>query len=64
MIFQPGSLDVRKLGAALTRKDRIICTMRTGPQAPGLRLAPHFYNTMDEMDRTVETIRRYLATGV
>lgn len=64
VIFQPGSLDVRKLGAALTGKDRIICTTRTGTQAPGLRLAPHFYNTMDEMDRTVDTIRKYLATGV
>ena len=64
VIFQPGSLDVRRLGAVLAAKDRIICTTRTGPQAPGLRLSPHFYNTMDEMDRTVDAIRRYLVTGV
>jgi len=64
VIFQPGSLDVDKLGAVLTTKDRIIGTTRTGAQAPGLRLSPHFYNTMDEMDRTVNTIRGYLATGV
>jgi selenocysteine lyase/cysteine desulfurase len=64
VIFQPGSLDVRKLGAALTAKDRIICTTRNGPQAPGLRMSPHFYNTMDEIDRTVGAIRKYLATGV
>ena len=63
VIFQPGSLDVRKLGAALTA-DRIIVTTRTGAQTPGVRMAPHFYNTMDEMDRAVAAIKKYLASGV
>jgi isopenicillin-N epimerase len=63
VIFQPGSLDVRKLGAALTA-DRIVCTTRTGDHNPGVRFAPHFYNTMDEMDRAVAAIRKYVATGV
>ena len=63
VIFQPGSLDVRKLGAALTA-DGIICTARTGAQNPGLRMAPHFYNTMDEIERAVGAIRKYLASGV
>jgi selenocysteine lyase/cysteine desulfurase len=63
VIFQPGGLDVRRLGAALTA-DRIICTTRTGQQTPGLRLSPHFYNTMDEMDRAVGAIRKYLSSGV
>ncbi len=64
VIFQPGSLDVRRLGPALTEKERIVCTTRTGQQNPGLRMSPHFYNTMDEMDRVVGTIRKYLASGV
>jgi isopenicillin-N epimerase len=63
VIFQPGALDVRKLGVALTA-DRIVCTTRTGDHNPGLRLAPHFYNTMDEMDRVVGRIGQYLASGV
>jgi isopenicillin-N epimerase len=63
VIFQPGSLDLRKLGAALTA-DRIVCTTRTGDHNPGLRLAPHFYNTMDEMDRVVGRIGKYIANGV
>jgi isopenicillin-N epimerase len=63
VIFQPGSLDVRKLGAALTA-DRIVCTTRTGAHNPGLRFAPHFYNTMEEMDRVVGRIKKYLASGV
>jgi len=64
VIFQPGALDVRKLGPALTENDHIICTTRTGQQNPGLRMSPHFYNTMDEMDRAVGAIKKYLASGV
>lgn len=64
VIFQPGTLDVQKLGAALADKDRIVCTTRAGAQNPGLRFAAHFYNTMEEMDRTVGAIKRYLSTGV
>jgi len=63
VIFQPGSLDVRKLGAALT-VDRIVCTTRGGDHNPGLRFAPHFYNTMDEIDAAVGAIKKYLARGV
>jgi selenocysteine lyase/cysteine desulfurase len=29
-----------------------------------VRFAPHFYNTMDEMDRAVAAIRKYVAAGV
>jgi isopenicillin-N epimerase len=64
VIFQPGSLDVRKLAPALTQKEKIVCTARTGAQNPGLRFAPHFYNTMDEMDRAVGAIQKYLRAGV
>ena len=63
VIFQPGSLDVRKLGAALTA-DRIVCTTRGGNTNPGLRLAPHFYNTMEDIDRTVGAIKKHLSNGV
>lgn len=64
VIFQPGSLDVRKLGAALTGTEKIVVTMRAGADRTGLRFAPHFYNTMDDVDRTVGAIRKYLASGV
>jgi selenocysteine lyase/cysteine desulfurase len=63
VIFQPGSLDVRRLGSALTEA-RIIATTRTGAQNPGVRLSPHFYNTMAEMDQTIATVRRHLSAGV
>jgi selenocysteine lyase/cysteine desulfurase len=64
VIFQPGSLDVRRLGTALQEKDKIVCTTRPGQQNPGLRISPHIYNTMAEIDRTVAAIKGYLATGV
>src|SRR5262245_37510533 len=41
VIFQPGALDVRQLGPALTA-ERIICTTRGGQANPGLRMSPHF----------------------
>jgi isopenicillin-N epimerase len=64
VIFKPGSLDPRRLNAALTEKDRFVVTARGGEDRPGLRLSPHFYNTVEEIDRFVGTLRRYLQTGV
>jgi isopenicillin-N epimerase len=64
VIFRPGSLDPRKLAAALSEKDHIVCTARGGVDRPGLRFSPHFYNTMDEIDRSVSAIKKYLVSGV
>ncbi len=65
VILQPGSLDPRKLVTALAEKDKIVVTGRNNAQdRPGIRLAPHFYNTMEEVDRTIGTIKRYIANGV
>ena len=64
VIFKPGSLDPRKLGATLLEKDKIVCTSRAGADRPGLRFSPHFYNTMDEIDRSLAAIKRYMASGV
>ena len=64
VIFKPGSLDPRKLGDALT-KERIVVTVRgANGRNPGLRASPHFYNTMDDIDRFVATTGKYMRTGV
>jgi len=64
VIFKPGSLDPRKLGDALT-KERIVVTVRgANGSNPGLRASPHFYNTMDDIDRFVGTVGKYLRAGV
>jgi selenocysteine lyase/cysteine desulfurase len=64
VVFQPGTLDPRKLGAALLEKERIVCTVRAGQDRPGLRFSPHLYNTMEDIERTVAAVRRYAASGV
>ena len=64
VIFQPGSLDPRKLTGALAQNDKIVVTARTGDHNPGLRIAPHFYNTMEDVDRAVSAIGKYLKSGV
>jgi selenocysteine lyase/cysteine desulfurase len=64
VVFRPGTLDPRKLGTALQQNEHIVCTIRAGQDRPGLRLAPHLYNTMDEMDRTIAAVRKYMASGV
>jgi isopenicillin-N epimerase len=64
VVFRPGTLDVRRLGAALYENDRIVCTTRAGNDRPGIRLSPHFYNTMEDADRFLASMRKYLASGV
>lgn len=62
--FQPGSLDVPRLAAALYEKDRIAGAPRTGDDRPGLRFSPHFYNLHREVERAVAAVARYMKTGV
>jgi selenocysteine lyase/cysteine desulfurase len=62
VIFKPGSADPRKIGTALAENDKIVVTTRANAaDRPGLRISPHFFNTMDEMDRTVGAIKKYVA---
>ena len=30
----------------------------------GLRFSPHLYNTMEDLERTVAAVRKYVASGV
>ena len=62
--FQPGTLDVRKLSAALYKNDRIGCATRGGQDRPGIRFSPHFYNTHADVDKAVAAMKRYMASGV
>jgi selenocysteine lyase/cysteine desulfurase len=62
VIFRPGSLDARQLGTALAAEG-IACTTRGGQQNPGLRMSPHFYNTMDDMRAAADAIRRRMAAA-
>jgi selenocysteine lyase/cysteine desulfurase len=62
--FAPGSLDVRKLVAALYEKNRIAVTAGGGAGRQGIRVSPHFYNTPEEVDRLLAALATYRASGV
>ena len=62
--FQPGSLDVTKLSAALYEKDRIAGAPRSGNDRGGLRFSPHFYNLHSEVERALAAVQRYMKMGV
>jgi selenocysteine lyase/cysteine desulfurase len=62
--FQPGSLNVPKLSAALYEKDKIACATRGGADRGGLRFSPHFYNSPAEIDRVLAALTKYMKTGV
>jgi selenocysteine lyase/cysteine desulfurase len=62
--FQPGSLDVARLSAALYEKDRIAGAPRPYADRGGLRFSPHFYNLHSEVERALGAIRRYMRTGI
>jgi isopenicillin-N epimerase len=64
VVFRPGSADPRKLATALYDNERVVCTARGGEDRPGLRFSPHFFNTMEEVDRALGAVRRYMASGV
>lgn len=64
VVIRPGTLDPRRLGAVLSEKERIVCTVRAGQDRPGLRFSPHLYNTMEDVERTVRAIRTSMLSGV
>jgi len=64
IVFKPAALDPRRFATVLYEKERVVCAAAGGATRPGVRLSPHFYNTMDEMDRAVAAIRKYVETGL
>jgi isopenicillin-N epimerase len=64
VVFKPAGLEPRRVVAALYDRDRIACAAAGGPTRPGVRLSPHLYNTMDEMSRVVEAVRKYVTKGL
>lgn len=61
--FQPGALEPRRVLGAL-EEDGVVAAMRGGSDRPGIRFAPHFYNTFEDVERGVAAIGRYLRTGL
>jgi len=64
VVLRPGTLEPRRLVSTLYEKERIVCAQAGGASRPGVRFSPHFYNTTDEIDRTVAAVRKYVASGL
>ena len=60
LVAKPATLEPRKLVTDLYAKDKIVCAAAGGTTRPGVRFSPHFYNTMDEIDRTIAAVRGYV----
>jgi selenocysteine lyase/cysteine desulfurase len=61
VVFKPGSLEPRRVVTALYDRYRIACASAGGASRPGVRFSPHFYNTLDEMDRVIDSVRKIVA---
>ena len=64
IVFKPGNLDPTRFYRTLYEKERDVCASAGGPTRPGVRLSPHFYNTMEEMDRALAAVKKYMASGL
>ena len=56
VVFKPAALEPRRVASALYEQYRIACAVAGGSSRPGVRFSPHFYNTLDEMNRAVEAV--------
>ena len=63
LVFKPSTMEPRRVAAALYDRHRIACASSGGTGRPGVRFSPHFYNTLDEMDRAVGAVRSILQAG-
>ena len=61
--FKVGTLDPDKLVTTLYDKERIVVA-HTAANRPGLRMSPHIFNTVEECDRTVAAIGKYMSKGL
>lgn len=60
IVFKPAALNPADLVRTLYEKERIACASAGGTARPSVRFSPHFYNTLEEMDRCVAAVRKYM----
>ena len=61
LVAKPATIEPRKMVGDLYAQHKIVCAAAGGTTRPGVRFSPHFYNTMDEIDRAVAAVRGYVA---
>ena len=60
VIFKPGNLNSRKTFQKLYGKYHIA----GAAMGPNIRLSPHIYNTLDEVDRVISAVEEMLREGI
>ncbi len=63
MTFKPATVDPRRLVTTLYEKEKIACA-GSGGGRPGVRFSPHIFNTLEEIDRTIAAVRKYVVNGL
>ena len=63
VVFKPGALEPRRVATELYEQHRVACATAGGSSRPGVRFSPHFYNTLEEMDRAVGAVRHIVTRG-
>jgi isopenicillin-N epimerase len=61
VVFTPPAANLRTLVTNLYEKERIVGSVSGGANPVGVRFSPHFYNTMDEIDRAVDAVRMWMS---
>lgn len=61
VVFKPAAMEPRRVSNTLYEQHRIACASAGGTSRPGVRFSPHFYNTLEEMDRAVDAVRQIVA---
>jgi selenocysteine lyase/cysteine desulfurase len=64
IVFKPGNLEPRKFASTLYEKEKIVVASGGNAANHGVRISPHFYNTMEEVDRSIAAVRKYMASGL
>jgi isopenicillin-N epimerase len=63
VVFKPGTLEPRRVATELYERHRVACAPAGGSARPGVRFSPHFYNTLEEMDRAIGAVRQIVTRG-
>ena len=61
--FQPADLDPGRVLEAL-EADGVVAASRGPGDRGGIRFSPHFYNSLEDVERGVARIREYVRRGL
>lgn len=61
--FRPGDRDPQRTARSLYERDRVVAAAFVNRERPIVRLSPHLYNTLDEVERAAAAVQRVMRSG-